>query len=419
MNTRQSRATAILIGLLAIGALVLGINYFFRPLERLYPASDVPVATIDPELVQPTPTIDPVDRWFEQLSDEERIDQLLALPYQVDSQSTQAATPIWSTEVKPGFVTLFGSEIDIIRASQAATKLKFGQDPTKPQLALLVDHEGGQVQRLSGNGFTVLPSWRQQCQQESEQNRLAWRQSARELASVGIAAVLAPMIDVATRSAVLGDRVCSGDPALVASTSATFVEAFLQEGVWSTLKHYPGIGATRRDLHDQFDIQDVTSSDVAPFHSVLRQHPTLPVMTSLMGVAGLEYEEPCALNAECVALLRDTYQKTLLITDSLTMEAAAYDPATQDYTRTIGERAVRALEAGNHVILFGPDLSAQDVSDIRQVLLTLYQLELTPNTFRDQVDAAVRRVLEFKQYQVLQPGSSGEDRAATQAAPEQ
>lgn len=407
MRTRRVHATYVLIGLLGFGVVLLSLNFFFRPLDMLFPApASMGDESQDITMMDPEPTPDPIADWMAQLSDQEKIDQLLVLPYTIDTTSTVSADPLWSADVKPGFIALFGSQVDIIRASQSISKLKFGQDPSKPAAAFAVDHEGGKVQRLSGNGFTVLPSWQSLCEEGVENNRPLLRQSASELASLGVSVVFAPVVDVASRSAVLGSRICSGNEDQVASASALFVEEFLQQGVWSTLKHYPGIGSVRRDLHKQFDTQTVTTSDVAPFHYVLRRHPTMPVMTSWMGVVGLEYQEPCGLNPECVALLRDTYQKALVFSDSLTMEAAAYDPATQEYSRPLSERAVRAIEAGNHVLVFGPDLSIQDLQELRQVLLSLYQLELTPNTFRNQVDAAVTRALEFKQYQLLQPSGA-------------
>ncbi len=71
----------------------------------------------------------------------------------------------------------------------------------------MVDHEGGSVQRLNGEGFTILPSWKRMCNQTAELRQSSLASSAAELAAVGIDVVLAPVVDVSHSNIVLRDRV--------------------------------------------------------------------------------------------------------------------------------------------------------------------------------------------------------------------
>lgn len=395
-------STTILIVALMIGAVLLGYNYFFQP---FYSPDNSPTSSLEnspSSIAESEVAVDGVQQWKDLLSNQEKIDQLLALPFVVETESTQSAQPIWDSSVSPGFIVIFGNKLDIISTSKSLSKLRFGQDPQKPKLAFAVDHEGGRVQRFSGNGFSKVPSWRDLCELDTELSRPIMRQSAKEIASLGIDLVLSPLLDVASQSAVLGDRVCSGDPERVATMSKIFIEEFSREGVWSVVKHYPGIGGVTKDLHHFFVTVTIDQKDVLPFHSVLSHNPLQPVMTSFVGVSGLMSQEPCALNPECVSQLSNSYQKSLLITDSLTMESASYDVENETYSRTVAERAVRAIEAGNHVLLFGSELTDEQLAEVRDAILTLYQLELSPNLFKEQVDEAVQRVLEFKYYQLNQ-----------------
>jgi beta-glucosidase-like glycosyl hydrolase len=288
--------------------------------------------------------------------------------------------------LKPGGVTIFGSQLGYQETTQAILDLK-QQIPLHPIFA--VDHEGGSVQRLSGEGFTQLPSWREQCALEYDQAQELWQQSALELSQVGISMILAPMVDFAKANAVLGSRICSGDTQTVLKYGLGFSDTFFAAGIQPVFKHFPGIGKTKLDLHTNFDTVQVGVEE-AKLYQVIVDSPkkyTTAVMVSHVGVKNQFADIPCSLSDACINELKSVEPKVLVLSDALEMKSATNEG------RTLVKTIELAIRAGNHVLVFGPKVSIFELSDATQQLVAIYD---DSTTFRTAVDRAVIRVLEYK-----------------------
>src|SRR5690242_16583704 len=116
-------------------------------------------------------------------------------------------------------------------------------------LLVSTDQEGGQVQVLSGPGFSTIPSALTQGTWTTTQLRSASAGWAKELKSAGVNLNLAPVADVVPASLGTGNppigkfnREFGHTAAVVAPHSDAFLEGSLQSGVLATLKHFPGLG---------------------------------------------------------------------------------------------------------------------------------------------------------------------------------
>ena len=131
-------------------------------------------------------------------------------------------------------------------------------------------------------------------------------------------------------------------------SSAAAVHGFRDAGVICCLKHFPGHGSTATDSHNGAATVDKTlpqlrQEDLKPFVSgiaagadmVMVGHLTVPTMD----------DAPASLSHKLVTnLLRyDLGFRGVIVTDGLQMQALA------QYTD--GEKAVRALAAGNDMLL--------------------------------------------------------------------
>ncbi|MDI6853737.1 MAG: beta-N-acetylhexosaminidase [Deltaproteobacteria bacterium] len=117
-------------------------------------------------------------------------------------------------------------------------------------LLIAVDQEGGPVQRLR-EPFTIIPKARELglTATPQEVERLA-RQTARELAVVGINMNLAPVLDVARGpECPLYERSYGSVPELVAAYGEAAIRGYAAGGVLPVAKHFPGLGDTLRDSH--------------------------------------------------------------------------------------------------------------------------------------------------------------------------
>ena len=114
------------------------------------------------------------------------------------------------------------------------------------------DQEGGQVQRLRGQGFDRIPSAQRQAQTSPAELKSDAARWGRQLRRAGIDANLAPVADVVPKDregvnepiGVLR-RGYGSNPAAVAAHVPAFVEGMDAAGVATSVKHFPGLGRVR------------------------------------------------------------------------------------------------------------------------------------------------------------------------------
>ncbi len=379
------RSTMVFLLVLAILASILGYNYFARPFTA-YQAVQTELATSAP---QEEAKVEP---------DKERVTtqdlaQLLAFSYLLnDTDSSQSAVLDWVNTHKPGVVTLFGSKITLTAAQAAIEQINSRLDrDVQPLMA--VDHEGGSVQRLSGSGFTSLPSWQSLCVAEAEQRHDLLTASAQQLSQTGIDLVFAPVVDLAINNAVLKNRICASDPTVVTQRAVEFIDIFAQQHIMSVIKHYPGIGHISRDPHRNFDEVDLSDADILVFKNLLEAYPLLGVMSAHVGVVGRYEDQPCSLNLDCVDDLTDFVPQALVFTDALDMNAAGYIGQNEQLI-SLAERAVMAIKAGNDVLVFGPQVN---LNEFDEVLLALKNAYESDEEFRQQAEKSVRKIRQYKE----------------------
>lgn len=390
----KNLSTKIIIFLLLIGAILSGYNYFKRPfLQRL--AQNEQPAEQDQQL-------DPRQQALAELSNKEKIMQLIALPVVLDEATPSASAQLaWIEANDPGFVTLFGSNLSAETVTDFTSNLAKLSTAQKPLVA--VDHEGGTVQRLRGKGFTALASWWQNCQTTSAARVEAFSQSASELNRAGVQIVFAPVVDVAHTGSFLGSRACS-DPEEVVATAKDYITSFAQYGILPVIKHFPGIGSLTTDPHRELDSVSLTASDTAVFNQLLNNFPNLGVMTTYVAVEGKTDGKPCGLSALCLQSFPTNFPQALIFSDALEMKAAGSEltaaSATQsakiaddETTKSLSQRAQEALLAGNDVLVFGETTDPEQITNLVNDLTSRYESE---KIFRNRIDQAVLKILTLK-----------------------
>lgn len=232
--------------------------------------------------------------------------------------------------------------------SSAAVKMFVGNQALPPLVA--TDQEGGTVQRYTSEG--LLPAASDVPGMNLAELGRHIKQDDLYLRSQGVNMNLAPVVDVApvTGTSVLGSRIFSSDPTVVARDALIYVRAGLQTGVLPTLKHYPGLGSASHNTdfssattHDFVQLQQ---RDLIPYEKFAGTQAAVMVGNQI--VPGLTDGLPASLSRAAIAdELRTNlgYQNNIVITDSLSAAAI-----TSRYS--IAEAAVRAWEAGVDIALF-------------------------------------------------------------------
>ncbi len=147
----------------------------------------------------------------------------------------------------------------------------YARQSGQPPLFIAIDQEGGVVARLKPP-FTQFPG---NPAMVDVQDAIDFAQiTARELQSIGVNMNMAPVLDVAPEAvpSVMSRRVFTGDARRVALMGVTVIDHLQAHGIIAVGKHFPGIGRTVLDSHEdlpELDIEPETlfASDLIPFQA--------------------------------------------------------------------------------------------------------------------------------------------------------
>lgn len=184
-------------------------------------------------------------------------------------------------------------------------------------------------------------------------------EAARQLKRIGVNISFSPVVDVNNNSdnPVINARSFGEEVDLVTEMGLMYMRGLQENGVMACAKHFPGHGDTDVDSHKDLpliahDRARLDSVEHAPFQKLINQglastmvaHLFIPALDSTPNL-------PSTLSTPIVTdmLKGDMGFDGLIITDALTMKGAVKYHAS-------GEIEVKALEAGNDVLLFPTDV---------------------------------------------------------------
>lgn len=225
----------------------------------------------------------------------------------------------------------------------------------QPEAPVLIDQEGGRVQRLQPPLWPVYPAgavfsalYDADPAAGLEAARLTARLIAADLTDLGITVDCLPLADVPVPGAdsVIGDRAYGTSPEKVAAIARAVTNGLTQGGILPVLKHIPGHGRATADSHFRLPTVETPAAELAGTDfAAFRPLADLPMaMTAHVVFSALDSAQPATTSATIITqVIRGTIGfQGLLMSDDVSMNALQ---------GSIAERTRASVAAGCDVVL--------------------------------------------------------------------
>lgn len=238
-----------------------------------------------------------------------------------------------------------------IRSLVSAVKEAIGLS----ELLVLIDQEGGRVQRLRPPLGRALPPAAAYARYFADDPAGACRAAnaaarlvAEDLASLGINTDCAPVLDVPVAGShdIIGDRAYGATPAQVARIGRAVAEGFIAQGMLPVIKHIPGHGRATTDSHHDLPVVTTTRAELekSDFEAFRLMADMPAAMTAHVVFTAIDDMGPASTSS---IVTRDIIRGQigfdgLLMSDDLSMKALS---------GSLRERAEAVLAAGSDIAL--------------------------------------------------------------------
>ncbi len=251
---------------------------------------------------------------------------------------------------KPYGVILFARNVESpaqVRALCAEIKTALNH----PFVEILVDQEGGRVQRLRPPHWRKYPS-AEMLSKQSDAARAIYvnaRLIAEELRGAGITMDCAPVADVLAPEChqIIGDRAFGDTAEAVARLARAQAEGLMDGGILPIVKHIPGHGRATMDSHETLPVvsaplSELETCDFATFKALA----DLPLaMTAHILYPALDAKQCATFSPIVMRYIREEIGfNGLIMSDDLSMKALG---------GSFAERTEKSLAAGCDLVLHG------------------------------------------------------------------
>jgi beta-N-acetylhexosaminidase len=267
------------------------------------------------------------------------------------------------------------------------------------RMFIAANQEGGQVQQLTGPGFSVMPSALTQGTWSTATLRSAAAGWARELRAAGVNFDLAPVMDVvpaatAASNAPIGalDRQFGSTPAGNGAHGAAFITGMASAGVATSAKHFPGLGRVTGNTDFTADVVDNVTTPDDPYLGSFRAAVVAGVpfvMVALATYTRIDRTQLAVFSPTVMKLVRSGSGSGLGFGGVIMSDDLGDALAVQSIPAA--SRAISFLTAGGDMI------TSQSLAPAQTMAAAVLAKASSSPSFRAVVDAAAQRVLVAKQ----------------------
>lgn len=334
-------------------------------------------------------SVDPIAEKMEEMTLDEKIGQLFISGMEGTEMTDETAAMIEENAL--GGVILFQPNLEEPdRSLQLVNDLKQLEEANDIPLFISVDQEGGQVERLPG-----LPPLKSAGEIGEHDRKFAYENGqllAELLKAYGMNLNFAPVLDVNSNpnNPVIADRAFGDNAEIVSEMGIIMMQGMQDEGVITSVKHFPGHGDTDVDSHEQLPVvnksrQELEETEFIPFETAVNTGVDMVLMAHIK-LPELGIDVPASFSKDAVDILRDDWHYDgVIITDDLTMGAI-----TENYD--MEEVTVDAVKAGVDILMIAHEKELLEAG-IEGVKSAVENGEIT----EDRIDESVQRILKLKE----------------------
>jgi len=375
-----------------VGTVALGVGLAAACVVAGHPATAA--TTVSPAAVNTSAAT----AAFNGMTEAQRVGQLFMVGTPATSLGSQTVTDIQTYHV--GNLILTGRSsagVAATAAVSAAAQAKADAAATSGvPLFISTDQEGGQVQVLSGTGFSTIPSGLTQGGYAPSTLRADAKTWGGQLKAAGVNVNLAPVLDTVPSAAFAPQNKPIGyyqreygyDPTTVSTEGNAFGQGMADAGIDATVKHFPGLGRVTANTDTSSGVTDSqttrTDSYLTPFADAVKQGVPF-LMMSTAYYSKIDPNNPAAFSSTIVTgMVRgDLGFQGVIISDSLgAAQVSPWAPA---------DRAINFFNAGGDMALMN------DPSLLPAMYNAVLAKANSDSTFKSKVDASAMRVLTAKQ----------------------
>lgn len=259
----------------------------------------------------------------------------------------------------------------------------------KLPLFIAIDEEGGKVARMRHD--LIPPPAQSEIGSTGDFNlaKSTAQNISKELRNIGVNINFAPVADVGINNS----RFFSDNGDIVANFVDNAATGYESENFFYCLKHFPGIGLSKIDPHQDISVIDADKNlldtvDLVPFKKVISTHDNskFMVMVGHLKYSALDSENPASLSYAIMKnLLRDELHfQGVVITDDLNMGAVS----KYNDIETIG---LQSFKAGADILL-SCHVYEQQIKIYEKILEAVRSGEIS----EERLNESVRRIIKMK-----------------------
>jgi len=275
-------------------------------------------------------------------------------------------------DIKPFGFILFSR--NIVSIHQLKKLIKDIRNIVKWECPILIDQEGGRVQRLvKPNALSYPPSRlfgniaKYNLIDAEKAVFLNYKLIGSDLINIGINVNCAPCIDVTSKltHSVIGDRAFSSDAKIVARLGQQACKGLLNLGVIPIIKHIPGHGRATSDSHKVLPIikdkiYSLNNKDFYPFKYLCN----MPIaMTAHIIYKHIDNKYPISTSKKAYNFIRNQIKfKGIIVSDDIGMKALS---------GSIEEKIGNINSAGYDIVLH----CSGKIKEIKKVLMCSQKID--------------------------------------------